>query len=101
MQRIITILQDKKLWATALGLLVSMGILELSDAQQSELIAAILAAGSAIGYMVTVGNEQAARIRQADAQPRQIAASMLEERMAILEKRMDDLMYMHTLREGD
>lgn len=117
MQRFVTILQDKKLWATLVGLLVSVGILEMSDAQQADLIASILAAGSAIAYIVTTVNEQASRI-QAEATQRALPANglpadgddyayhgplippsfygpvafrALEERVTILEKRVEEM----------
>lgn len=57
------VLKSRKFWASLIGLLVSVGVLNYSDAQQAELASAVLTVATAIGYVLSVAIEDAGSAR--------------------------------------
>lgn len=57
MQKIIGVLQSRKFWVSVIGVLVAVGLLELSEAQQADLVAAIVTISGSIGYVLSVAIE--------------------------------------------
>jgi hypothetical protein len=49
------------MWASLLSLLVAVGLLKFSDAQQADLVSAILTIVTAVGYTLSVAIEDAGR----------------------------------------
>lgn len=61
MTKLMQTLGSRKFWAAIVGMLVAVGLLQYSDAQQAELVAAVLAVVTSIGYMLGVAIEDAGR----------------------------------------
>lgn len=57
MSKILGVLQSRKFWVSVIGVLVAVGLLELSDAQQADLVAAIVTISGSIGYVLSVAIE--------------------------------------------
>jgi len=55
------VLQSRKFWASIIGLLIATGVLQLSDAQEADLVGALLTVATTIGYVVSVAIEDAGR----------------------------------------
>lgn len=77
----IELLTSRKTWAALIGIGVALGLLQYSDADQAELVGAIVTIATAIGYMISVAIEdgpvRAAEItRDSEVQVR--AAAMLD-----------------------
>jgi len=61
MQKIVWVLQSRKFWAAVIGLLIATGVLKLTDAQEADLVGALLTVATTIGYMLSVAIEDAGR----------------------------------------
>lgn len=61
MEKIIWVLKSRKWWASVIGLLIATGALQLSDAQEADLVGALLTVATTIGYVVSVAIEDAGR----------------------------------------
>ncbi len=61
MQKIVWMLQSRKFWAAVIGLLIASGVLQLSDAQEADLLQAILTVVTTLGYAISVALEDAGR----------------------------------------
>lgn len=61
MEKILWILKSRKFWSAIVGLLMSFGLLQMSDAQEAELVGAILTVATAVGYMASIAIEDAGR----------------------------------------
>ncbi len=55
--KLIGLLQSRKFWASLISLLVAVGMLQFSDSQQAELVAAILTVTTAVSYVIGVALE--------------------------------------------
>ena len=55
--KIVRMLQSRKFWASLLGVVVSLGLVAWSDAQQAELVGAILTIVSTVSYTLGVALE--------------------------------------------
>ena len=53
MQKIMGVLQSRKFWASVIGLLVAVGVLDMTDTQQAELLAQLGVAITAIYTIAT------------------------------------------------
>lgn len=63
MQKWLGVLNSRKFWASLLALLVAVGLIQFSDAQQADLVSAILTIVTAVGYTLAVAIEDAGRAR--------------------------------------
>ena len=61
MQKVLWVLQSRKFWASLIGLLAALGILEASELQEAELAQALVTVCTALGYAFTVALEDSAR----------------------------------------
>lgn len=61
MLKFLWVLQSRKFWASIIGLLIATGVLQLSDAQEADLVGALLTVATTIGYVVSVAIEDAGR----------------------------------------
>lgn len=61
MQKILWVLKSRKWWASVIGLLIATGWLQVSEAQEAELVSAVLTVATTIGYMISVAVEDAGR----------------------------------------
>lgn len=61
MQKIVWVLQSRKFWTAVIGLLIATGVLKLTDAQEADLVGALLTVATTIGYMLSVAIEDAGR----------------------------------------
>lgn len=59
MNKFMQTLRSRKFWAAIVGMAVAVGLLNYSDSQQAELVAAVLAVVTSIGYMLGVAIEDA------------------------------------------
>lgn len=57
MNKLLGMLQSRKFWVSMVTLLVSVGVLQLSDVQQADLVTAILTVVTGVGYIVSVALE--------------------------------------------
>lgn len=57
MNKFVGMLQSRKFWVSLVTLLVSVGVLQLSEIEQAELISAILTTVTGVGYIVSVAIE--------------------------------------------
>lgn len=55
--KLLGLLQSRKFWASLVSLLVAVGMLQFSDSQQADLVAAILTVSTAISYVIGVALE--------------------------------------------
>lgn len=55
------VLKSRKFWAALIGLLVSLGVMTLSDQQEAELVAAILVVVDMLGYQILTAWEDVAK----------------------------------------
>lgn len=51
------LLQSRKFWASIISLAAAVGLLEYSEAQQAELVQAIVVVATALGYVFSVALE--------------------------------------------
>ena len=61
MQKVLWVLQSRKFWASLIGLLAALGILEASELQEAELAQALVTVATALVYVLTVAGEDSAR----------------------------------------
>lgn len=61
MGKVLGVLQSRKFWASVIGLIVALGLLNISDAQQADLVAAVLTVVTTLGYALSVAIEDAGR----------------------------------------
>lgn len=61
MEKITWVLQSRKFWASVIGLLIATGVLQLSDAQEADLVSALLTVATTIGYVLSIAIEDAGR----------------------------------------
>lgn len=57
MNKVLKMLQSRKFWVSLVTLLVSVGVLQLTDVQQADLVTAILTVVTGVGYIVSVALE--------------------------------------------
>lgn len=55
--KLLGLLQSRKFWASLISLLVAVGMLQFSDSQQAELVAALLTVTTAVSYVIGVALE--------------------------------------------
>jgi hypothetical protein len=55
------VFRSRKFWAALIGLVVSMGLVALSDSQQAELVGAIVTVATTLSYIFGVAIEDAGR----------------------------------------
>lgn len=55
--KLVRVVQSRKFWASLVGLLVALGLATLSDAQQAELVGAILTIVTTVTYTLGVALE--------------------------------------------
>lgn len=63
MDKLLGVLKSRKFWAAIVALLVSFGLLNLSDVQEAEVVQAILTVVTTIAYIIGVAIEDAGRAR--------------------------------------
>lgn len=61
MSKFAGVFKSRKFWAGVIGVLVSVGMLQVSDAQESELVTAVLTVVTAVGYIIGTAIEDAGR----------------------------------------
>lgn len=61
MEKLLWVLKSRKFWASVIGLLIATGVLQLSDAQETALVEALLTVAVTIGYVLSVAIEDAGR----------------------------------------
>lgn len=61
MEKIIWVLKSRKWWASVIGLLIATGVLQLSDAQEADLVQAVLTVVTTLGYALSIAIEDAGR----------------------------------------
>lgn len=61
MAKLIGVFQSRKFWAAIVALLVSFGLLQVSEAQEPELVQAILTVVTTIAYIIGTAIEDAGR----------------------------------------
>ena len=59
--KLLSVFRSRKFWAAVIGLLVSMGLVALSDSQQAELVGAIVTVATTLSYIFGVAIEDAGR----------------------------------------
>ena len=84
MNKFVGILTSRKAWAAIISVAATFGVLEYSDAQQAELVEAIMVVVVAVGYMMSIAVEDGAR-HIADGQ-RLLRA---HEALAVIDEDMD------------
>lgn len=61
MEGLLSVFRSRKFWASIIALLVSIGILQLGEVQEADLVSAILTIATTVSYVISVAVEDAGR----------------------------------------